>query len=67
MAIPDDEATPHFIANISALVQAAAREIDAGLQFLSSGEVVQDPGQPPVYHELSSSQDGGTADVSTSS
>jgi DNA-binding IclR family transcriptional regulator len=67
MAIPDSEGTPQFIANISALVLAAAREIDAGLQFLSSGEVVQDPGQPPVYHELSSSQDAGIADASTGS
>lgn len=64
MAIPDSEATPQFIANISALVQAAAREINAGLQFLSSGEVVQDPAQPPIYHEVPSSQDAGTADAS---
>jgi len=64
MAIPDNEATPQFIANVSALVQAAAREIDAGLKFLSSGELVQDPGQPPVYHEVPSSQDVGTADAS---
>jgi hypothetical protein len=67
MAIPDSEATPQFIANISALVQAAAREIDAGLQFLSSGEVVQDPGQPPVYNEQSSTQDTDIGDASTSS
>jgi DNA-binding IclR family transcriptional regulator len=66
MAIPDSEATPQFIANISALVQAAAREIDCGLQFLSSGQVVQDPGQPHVYHELFSSEDAGIADASTS-
>lgn len=37
MAIPDGEATPQFIANVSALVQAAAREIDVSLQFVSSG------------------------------
>ncbi len=67
MAIPDSEATPQFIANISALVLAAAREIDAGLQFLASGEVVQDPSQPPVYHELSSSQSAGIADAPTGS
>ena len=67
MTIPDSEATPHFIANIAALVQAAAREIDAGLRFLASGEVVQDPGQPPVYQELPSSQDPGIADAPTSS
>lgn len=64
MAIPDSEATPQFIANISALVQAAAREINAGLQFLSSGGVVQDPAQPPIYHEVPSSQGAGTADAS---
>lgn len=67
MAIPDCEATPQFIANISALVQAAAREIDAGLQFLSSGEVAQNPGQPPVYHQLPGSQDASVADTSTNS
>jgi hypothetical protein len=61
MAIPESEATPQFIANISALVQAAAREIDAGLQFLSFGEVVQDPS---IYHELPSPQDAVMADAS---
>lgn len=67
MAIPESEATPQFIANISALVQAAAREINAGLQLLSSGEVSQDLDQPPIYHELPSPQDAGIADGSTSS
>lgn len=67
MAIPVGEATPQFIANISALVQAAAREINAGLQFLSSGEVVQDPGHPPVHEELPDSQDASVGDTSTRS
>jgi DNA-binding IclR family transcriptional regulator len=35
IAITEGEATPQSIANISALVQAAGREIDAGLQVLS--------------------------------
>jgi DNA-binding IclR family transcriptional regulator len=46
MVIPEIEATPPFIANISALVRAAAHEIDAGLQLLSSGENLQDSEQP---------------------
>jgi DNA-binding IclR family transcriptional regulator len=57
MVIPESEATPQFVANIAALVQAAAREIDAGLQFFSSGAAIQDRGQPRIYHELPSSQD----------
>jgi len=65
MAIPDSEATPQFIANISALVQAAAREIDAGLQFLSSKEILQKPGQPPVYQEPPGSQEAGLLGAST--
>jgi DNA-binding IclR family transcriptional regulator len=48
MVIPEIEATPQFIANISALVRAAAHEIDAGLQFLSSSDKVKDPEQPTV-------------------
>jgi DNA-binding IclR family transcriptional regulator len=67
MALPDAEATPQFIANISALVQAAAREIDAGLQFLSSGGVVRGSDQASVYHDLSGSSDARIADGSTSS
>ena len=39
MAISQGEATPQSIANISALVQAAGREIDAGLRLMSPGEV----------------------------
>lgn len=61
MAIPEAEATPQFIANVSALVQAAGREIDAGLRLLSSGEIAQDPGNPPMHHELSSSKKAGAA------
>lgn len=65
MAIPESEATPEFIANISALVQAAACEIDAGLEFLPSGEA-QNPG-PNFHQERSSSQNVGIADVSKAS
>ncbi|MBZ5500707.1 MAG: helix-turn-helix domain-containing protein [Acidobacteriia bacterium] len=64
MVIPQTEATPQFIANVSALVQAAGREIDAGLRLLSSGEIVPDPGQPPMYHETSNSETAGTARAS---
>ena len=56
MAIPHNEATPQFIANISALVQAAGREIDAALRQLSSGEIAQGSGFLPVYHELSADE-----------
>jgi DNA-binding IclR family transcriptional regulator len=59
MSIPESEATPQFIANITALVEAAAREIDAGLQVMSSGESAEDPGLPPVYHGPTSSEDAG--------
>jgi DNA-binding IclR family transcriptional regulator len=65
MAIPQSEATPEFIANISALVQAAACEIDAGLEFLPPGEA-QNPG-PNFHQERSSSLDAGIADVSKAS
>ena len=61
MTIPESEATPQFIANISALVQAAAREIDAGLQLMSSGQIAHDPDRPAVYHELPSSENAGIA------
>lgn len=64
MSIPESEATPQFIANMSALVQAAAREIDAGLQLLSSAETVQDAGQPPVCRQVFNSQDTGTPNAS---
>ena len=67
MAIPESEATPQFIANISALVQASAREINAGLQLLSSGKVVQDVSQSPTYHELPSSRDAGMPHASKGS
>jgi len=64
MAIPESEATPQFVANISALVQAGAREITAGLQLSSSGEIVQDFVQFSDYRRLPSSQATGTADAS---
>jgi DNA-binding IclR family transcriptional regulator len=41
VAIAETEATPQAIANISALVQAASREIDAGLRQLSNDEAPQ--------------------------
>jgi DNA-binding IclR family transcriptional regulator len=56
MAIPQSEATPQFIANISALVQAAAREIDAGMALMASGEFAEDGGIPPIYQELPDSE-----------
>jgi len=59
MAIPENEATPEFIANISALVQAAAREIDAGLQVLSPGNALEKAESAPVYGELPTSQNAG--------
>ena len=67
MSLPESEATPQFIANISALVQAAAREIDAGLQFLSSAEVVGDAGQTPFYRQLPGSEDAGAGNASRAS
>ncbi|MBZ5695155.1 MAG: helix-turn-helix domain-containing protein [Acidobacteriia bacterium] len=63
MTIPESEATPQFIANISALVQAAAREIDAGLQLMSSGEIAHDADHPAIYHELPSPENAGIAGV----
>jgi len=45
VAITEAEATPQSIANISALVQAASREIDAGLRHLSYGEPADGPRQ----------------------
>jgi DNA-binding IclR family transcriptional regulator len=45
VAITEAEATPQAIANISALVQAASREIDAGLRQLSYGEATDSLGQ----------------------
>ena len=62
MAISEGEATPQFIANISALVQATAREIDAGLQFLS-GNALQNGGSPLFYQELYSSQNARIVDA----
>ncbi|HXJ17032.1 MAG TPA: IclR family transcriptional regulator C-terminal domain-containing protein [Candidatus Polarisedimenticolia bacterium] len=57
MAIPQSEATPQFVANISALVQAAGREIDAGLQLIASEEIAEDGGIPPIYREPRDSED----------
>jgi DNA-binding IclR family transcriptional regulator len=61
MAIPQSEATPQFIANISALVQAAGREIDAGLRLIASGEIAEDGGIPPIYGEPPDSEDASIA------
>lgn len=65
MAIPENEATPQFVANTSALVQAAAREINAGLQFLSLGEDVRDADKSAtaVYDRPPRSPDAGAADT----
>lgn len=67
MAIPDSEADPQFIANISALVQAAAREIDAGLQVTSSAESAEESGLPPDYHEPNNSENTGRIGASKGS
>jgi len=67
MAIPESETTPQSIANISALVHATAREIDAGLNFLAPDTAAQNSGGPPSYQELFSSQNAGTADASKAS
>jgi DNA-binding IclR family transcriptional regulator len=67
MAIPESEAIPQFIANISALVQAAAREIDAGLRVTSAEENAEDHGFPPVHHEPTNSEDAGKFGVSKGS
>lgn len=64
MVIPDSEATPQSVANISALVPATAREIDAGLQFLVPDKGARNSGSPPSYQELFSSQNAGAADAS---
>ena len=64
MAIPEGEATPQSIANISALVEAAAREIDASLQLVSGGDAVEDSDQS---HKWSGTQDVGVADTSKNS
>ena len=63
VAVPEASATPQFIANVSALVQAAAREIDAGLQFLPPGSAAQNPGAVSFYQELFSSQNDEIADA----
>ncbi len=64
MAIPESEATPQGVANISALVQAAAREINAGLRWLSSAEAAPDFAESQAYHHLRKPADAGTADAS---
>lgn len=61
LAISEREATPQAVANYSALVQAAAREIDAGLQLLSAGEAEEEANFPPIYHEVSADEDAGLA------
>jgi len=43
MVLLQSEASPQLVANISALVQAAGREIDAGLLLLSHGGALRDP------------------------
>ena len=64
MAIPQSEATPQLIANISALVQAAGREIDAGLRLMASEEIDEDGGVSPIYREPLDSDDIGSAGTS---
>ena len=48
MVLLQSEATPGLVANVSALVQAAGREIDAGLLLLSHGGVSRDPLLQPL-------------------
>jgi len=56
MAIPQSEATPQSIAHISALVQAAGREIDEGLRQMSSGETAENRGLSPNLQEPASNE-----------
>lgn len=60
MAVPQNEATPQSIAHISALVQAAAREIDAGLRLTSSGEAAGDYGLSPAFPEPAHNENAHT-------
>ena len=56
MAIPQSEATPQSIAHVSALVQAAGREIDEGLRQISSGETSENRGLSPNIQEPASNE-----------
>jgi DNA-binding IclR family transcriptional regulator len=60
MAIEESEATPQTIANISALVQAAAREIDAGMQDSSSTQFAPDLGSAQGGQDLTTTPNLGT-------
>jgi DNA-binding IclR family transcriptional regulator len=68
VAIAEEEATPQAIANISALVQAASREIDAGIGQLSQDENSQGSsvalGRPSQPNELSGATNGRNAEAS---
>ena len=62
MAILEEDATPEFIANLSALVHAAAREIDVGLQVRPSNEDMKDLDQhrSSAPHKASHAVETGT-------
>ena len=62
LAIPDSEASPQTVASYSALVEAAAREIDAGLLEISS-ETEEDATDPAIYHEHSADEDEVISDA----
>ena len=62
LAIPDSEASPQAVASYSALVEAAAREIDAGLLEISS-ETEEDATDPAIYHEHSADEDAAISDA----
>jgi transcriptional regulator of acetoin/glycerol metabolism len=66
VAITEADATPQVVANISALVQAASREIDAGLRHLShaAGESAQSLGRASVDNAISRAEDAPKTDAS---
>jgi len=68
VAITEADATPQSIANISALVQAASREIDAGLRQLShaDGGSVQSPGRASIDEAISGVRDAPKTDAPAS-
>jgi len=67
MAIPDSEATPEFIANISTLVQAAGREINAALASLASGGVPEDRDAPASSEQPARSEGASFSEFQKSS
>lgn len=66
MAITESEATPEFVANIAALVQATGREIDAGLRHLSNPADGSNDSPSPAFfpNDASKAKDAPPADAS---